>query len=119
MTESDLVIRRGTLPGGSTYENHTVWEDRQGVYLIDLAEYYPGRDAVARNRGRKEYVTVLEGGIALTVNGQTIHLKRRESYLIGEDKYHIMRAEELTTLLVLVNDRAGARTDILPILKLG
>src|SRR5689334_21081936 len=105
------------LNGGGEVDVHKVFNKQHYIAVVDLQGRYPEKGHFAKDKGRKEYVVLIEGRVKLQINDTTESMKIRKGYLIrNNDIYHLNGKGKI---LVFVDDgkKLTGKTEIISSVK--
>lgn len=110
-------VQKYDLPGGDKVEVHQPFGQEIYFAIADMkGNNYPGEGKKAHNKGRTEYMLMLEGTMELTLNGETRTVTPGEVVIVNDgDDYSIVGEGRS---LVFVKDEQGENpgaTQVLPI----
>lgn len=85
-----VKINKYDLDGGSKVTVYKIFGDRFYFAIVDMDGSYPIPGQLARNKGRNEFVLVIEGQITIVKNGTKKNLNEGGTILLNDgSRYEI------------------------------
>jgi len=100
-----------TLDGGGKVEVYKPFGSEYYSAIVTMDGEYPGSGKIAHDRGRSEFIYVLDGSFEIKINEKPHQVKAGENLLVRDGDNYTITGEG--RCLVMVHDRPGGKTEIL------
>lgn len=110
MSNDPVISTKYSLSGGGTVTVHKPFGSEHYIAIVEQDGRYPEPGKTARNVGRSEFSTVLEGRFEYIIDGTARILEANQSTMVPDgSRYSI---EGTGKVLVVVHDMPGGKTEI-------
>lgn len=105
-TMKNLIQKRYQLDGGGDCVVFEPFGKEVSAAVVTMDGIYPAEGKKARNKGRTEYVYILDGSCKIELNGSVRELKAGDDICIHEGDIYVIRGD-VRSLVIVKNSKDG------------